>query len=303
MNVTRDAQDDAALRYGYYVVAYIDLLGQQEELASLRALPTTSENEQKIQATLKRTAGEVLRLRQVFTRYFKALFDSQDRISIAATISDEQHRQEYLALRAPPVIHQMGFSDSVVIAVPFDEEFGEARNARAVVSTLYGVAGVALESLARKVPIRGGVEVNTAINLSPNEIYGVALMDAYRLEAQVAEYPRVVVGRELLRFLSHVEQLPASDRWSSLANGFVRQCFELICPAPDDGWPMVDFLSETILDTHPEVRALSVRAREWIRAQAIAFETAGNEKLSRRYRRLLLYFDSVANEGQNGVIE
>lgn len=55
--------------------------------------------------------------------------------------------------------------------------------------------------LAAGVPIRGSLDLNTAIVTSENDIYGSAALEAYRLECEVAQYPRIAVGANVVDFL------------------------------------------------------------------------------------------------------
>lgn len=66
--------------------------------------------------------------------------------------------------------------------------------------------------MASKKAFRAGVEVGLGTELDNGEIYGPVLYKAYELESKVAEYPRIVVGKELINYLTTLvnahEQLP-----------------------------------------------------------------------------------------------
>jgi hypothetical protein len=47
--------------------------------------------------------------------------------------------------------------------------------------------------------------VERAIDIFPNEVYGPGLVSAHVLESEVAQYPRVVVGPGLMRYLAALQ--------------------------------------------------------------------------------------------------
>jgi hypothetical protein len=74
----------------------------------------------------------------------------------------------------------------------------------AVYALLQSCAGVFLACLSQGFICRGGIEVGIAGEFFQNEIYGPALYQAHRLESVEAQYPRIVVGLELYRFITTV---------------------------------------------------------------------------------------------------
>ena len=67
----------------------------------------------------------------------------------------------------------------------------------------------------------------------------------------------------------------------------------LICEAPDDGQLMLHFLSPKLLgspEDDPLFHGYADRAYDWVNKEHARYTEAGDEKLRRRYRRLLGYF-------------
>ena len=62
---------------------------------------------------------------------------------------------------------------------------------------LLGLACRSLSALQQGIPLRGGIDVGLGTEMFPNEVYGPALLNAYRLESQAAEYPRTALGENL----------------------------------------------------------------------------------------------------------
>jgi hypothetical protein len=277
------------VHYGYFLVAFVDLLGQQEELAKLAALPHTPESRLAVEQGIRRTAARVVKTRKAFGDFFRiAATNRQSLAGLTPAQVTEYNRMRSLTF------HQIGFSDSFVISVPLTEttEFGAATAALGVWATLYGLTGMSLASLAEGVPLRAGIDVERGMDIFANEVYGPALMNAYKLECKVAQYPRSVVGDGLMRYLDYLEGLPQINRWSMVPKDLAPQCRRLICPAPDDGLHMLHMLSGDILALGEKFTEPASVANKWARQEHQRFEQEGNDKLTGYYARLVRYFEA-----------
>ena len=145
---------------------------------------------------------------------------------------------------------------------------------------------------------RGGLDVGIATLVEANEIYGPALTKAYRLESEVAEYPRFVVGRELLEFLESVENQDPKTELGVVARRVAAGCRRMIVQ-DTDGRHMLEFLGT-------EVRAamgasfppdVVTKGHDFVDGEYERFQKAGDEKLASRYFRLLQYY---SREGRGG---
>jgi hypothetical protein len=104
------------MTYGYYAVAFVDLLGQHNELQRLVSIPHEESSLPEILDVLRRTARRVLRVRQTFAEYLKNV--SANRHAMLGLSAQQLH--EYNKVRTLK-FHQVGFSDSFVISVPLVE--------------------------------------------------------------------------------------------------------------------------------------------------------------------------------------
>lgn len=288
---------------GYHAVVYLDLLGQRARLAELRRLPATEEERVKVGQVLSQTAIVVMGIRNAFRKYFE----------IAATPGPEvvdsipeDRRDEFLRLRTITA-RQHGFSDSFVVSVPLIEQNETALLVAAanLAATLYAVAGIQLVSLANGHPLRGGIEVGTGVEIYGQEYYGEALANAYRLESEVAQYPRILVGASVADYLHYLE----SKAHQNAAVGAavlrsVAMSRELITLAPDDGLPMVDFLGPLMIRmAGPLVASNGVRCAEFVKTQLHRFLAERNATLASRYGRLALYLNpSLAQRSAATVV-
>ena len=139
-----------------------------------------------------------------------------------------------------------------------------------------------------------GCDVERAVELNQDEAYGPAAICAYHLESSFAEYPRVVVGEGVVKYLEYLEHLPQTSSTNVGTLDVARSCRELLCKAPDDGRVMLHMLSPAILGLGPAWSEPAQSAYEWAKEELRAHRVSGDTKLEDRYRRLLLYF------GQSG---
>jgi hypothetical protein len=182
------------LTFGHYLVAFVDLLGQREKLRKLDALPRDEnglEYREFVQ-TVKQTVGAVYDLQKTAKQFFHA-FTGNTKDSPLDVLPG------FRRLNSSDIKFQH-FSDGLLIYVPLrtDDQYSPAKG---VYGALAACGGLCLIGLAKKWPVRIGVSIGVAAELNENELYGKAIADAYELESNVAQYPRVVVSNEVSDYL------------------------------------------------------------------------------------------------------
>ena len=188
------AANETALgkRFGLYVVGVFDVLGQKRSLYQLPGARTPGgfQNEE-VRDYLKGTVGRVLRVRSLFSKHFGQAVRTVKRIAREHGATALQDRM------LSPSIRHWGMSDSYVVAIPppDSQQFSTVSRLIDVYRMLDVSAAVWLHAMSGGLPIRGGIELGFAIDVGDREVYGHALAEAVRLESKVAQYPRVVVGK------------------------------------------------------------------------------------------------------------
>ena len=147
--------------------------------------------------------------------------------------------------------------------------------------------------LAARKPIRGALEVGWAVELNPGEIYGAALARAYELESEVAGYPRIVLGTELIKYLELHANNTASDPFSQNDGALAAVCLSMVSE-DFDGVAIINYLGESFRkyisdQSHPQLYKM---ARQFVAGQLSVHHASGDSKLSDRYSRLSTYFAS-----------
>ena len=141
---------------------------------------------------------------------------------------------------------------------------------------------------------RGGLDVGIGIKIKQDEVYGPALASAYQLESEAAEYPRIVIGLNLLEFLETVMNQDPKTTFGELAKHKAARCRRMIVQ-DTDGRQMLDFLGtevRTVLGElgKPFPPEVVTKGHDFVESEYKRFQDSGQEKMASRYFRLLQYY-------------
>jgi hypothetical protein len=268
-----------SLKLGHHLVAFLDVLGQRDKFRGLR-LPTNADEEENVRAVLRQTAGFVLDLRRVFHKQFEVF----EKGAGMGAHTKEPLRPNFV-----------GFSDSFVTSVPLRNDGGDLVRVATCFSALAAAAIVMLASLASKHPLRGGIDVGLATEIGPGEIYGTALERAYLLESKIAQYPRIVIGDELFKYLNSVlAEFSKGETPVAKAITVITQKIMGLIATYTDGKSILDYLGAVVVESSaPEDKEHMVRpAYEFVLAEQKRLIAEGNAELINRYAMLRRYFES-----------
>jgi len=268
---------------GYHLVALLDVQGQREKFRQLRS-PKNPEESEAVGEVLRQTAGFVLDLRQAFDEQFESF--EAGATSMMRRHTDQRVRPKFV-----------GFSDSFVASVPLRNDGGDLLPIVTGFSALSAAAVVMLVSLANNHPLRGGIDVGLGTEIGPEEIYGTALENAYLLESRAAEYPRIVIGDELWRYVTaalanfRAQATPVAQALAAITE----RTMSLIA-TDSDGKRILDYLGQTmVLHAGPgggQKETLVRRAYDFVLAEQKRIVEERNSKLIPRYDALRRYVES-----------
>jgi hypothetical protein len=267
-----------------YFVAYVDLVGQRDALRRMSSLPTTPEETKEFLTISQNSLGKVLNVRAWFRKYFDA---TKRPVSDLPELPPQLRGAVWDIRSGDCSVYSL--SDAIVIAVPLYDDFEHCKGLNGIVTALFAICGMAAVAFAAGVALRGGLDIGIATSIDGKEVYGPALVRAYALESQAAEYPRFVVGGELVQFLDAVRSQKPQTGLGGAAKRLAARCRALIVQ-DTDGRQMADFLVNDAKDTlglPPEVFS---RGHDFVLGEYEAFRKSGNEKLASRYYRLLQYY-------------
>jgi hypothetical protein len=270
--------DPKIYRLGHHLVAFLDVLGQRDKFRGLR-LPTNADEEAQVREVLRQTAGFVVDLRRVF----QTQFEEFEKGAGMGTYTKEPLRPNFV-----------GFSDSFVTSVPLRNDGGDLVRVVTVFSALSAAAVVMLTSLANKHPLRGGIDVGLATEIGPGEIYGTALERAYLLECKVAQYPRIVIGDELWKYLnSALAEFGKGETQVAKAITTITQKITGLIATDTDGRRILDYLGPVVVENSAPVhKEHGVQpAYEFVLAEQKRLIAEGNAELIERYASFRSYFE------------
>jgi hypothetical protein len=141
--------------------------------------------------------------------------------------------------------------------------------------------------------IRGGIEVGLAMDIDKDEVYGPALAWAYSLESRVANYPRIVVGESLTRYLQDIASLSPSTKEVMLNSSLAVKALNIL-KVDDDGNTFLDYLAEDVRNVMilPEQTHVVQKAYDFVIQESNRHKEEKNTKLGFRYSLLRNYFES-----------
>ena len=276
-----------------YLVVFFDHLGQRDKLRKITGIPTDETEKQKFIEITKESVGRVLHIRELFKDYFESASSCEPNVTRVPI----EYRDEFLASQKQADLSFYGISDSVIIAVPLMSSDENCAAVNGVFAAFIAICGIGLLSLSMlHIAMRAGLDVGVATQLGDKEIYGPVLERAFYLESKLAEYPRFLVGKELINCLLWVENQKCNTRIGQVAKETAKFCREMIIQ-DTDGRYMLDFLGPKLKEASEGViePKLVASAFEFVISQHQKYVEEENETLASRYFRLLKYFQSRRN--------
>ena len=274
---------------GWYLVAIIDVLGQRQLLRKMHGIPEKTDQKEMAEfiTLLKRTVGTVIGMRDLFHSYFEG--SSRYKFNLSDFTLEQQ--ELLIQLKSNPLKSHM-FSDSVVLFLSLRDEINKTP-VGGVYSALSSVATTFLCMLAAGHSIRGGIDIGVGIELSDDEVYGAALSRAYQLENRVAQYPRIVLGDELMTYIYQKQSLSGDDFFTKANKVIADLCAKLIA-IDTDGLPFLDYLGQGFKqdiakDSIPDIVK---KAYDFVFQESARCQYVRDSKLAFRYTLLRNYFEA-----------
>ena len=156
---------------GWYVVAFLDLLGQQAALRKITALPNLENQEEA--DTFKRKVSEFYEPLKALRKWFEDSIKSFMEGGIKTSGLTSEDQELLRKIRSTPIRYRH-FSDCVVIHIPLRDDIGKIP-CRAIFGVIAATAITFLSCMSHKWAIRGGIELGIAMDIEENEIYGPVL--------------------------------------------------------------------------------------------------------------------------------
>jgi len=192
------------------------------------------------------------------------------------------------------VVQQFGDSFVVSICVLGDEKLGYGP----VVSDLLGLfqmaGGATVMLLSQGIPVRGAIEIGIGTEYevrgtNRKELVGASIVKAYRLESGVAEYPRVLVGPHLIRFISGLDDGKGDPIVQKTVRGLLPQLQGLL-HREGDGSFSLDYLNDVVIGERLVDLARVEDAYRFVVTQYSEATARNDAQLLGRYGLVLKYW-------------
>lgn len=272
----------------HYLVAFIDILGQQDKLRNLKSLPDQDNpaETEEFYTIISDTYGSVKTMQETFKDFFHSFHKKQ--IDTSSLTGAE--RKFFQQLDSNPIKFQ-NFSDCTTIYMSLQDN-DKKMPTRGIYGVLGSIAVTFLKCLALGFPIRGGIDIGLGMEINKNEFYGPALSRAYALESKIAQYPRIVIGDELINYLRLNSSIKKLDQISGARKIGADMCLNLFAQ-DSDGYPIIDYLGEQF---HPKLdgdlyEKIITKAYESIIINSAELQKEKRTKEAFKYSLLKNYFE------------
>lgn len=285
--------DSGATEFGRHVVALIDFLGQSSELAKWDYEPDTPQLMEKWIPAVRSSMGRVLWWREKFETIFRQSKADSDKYMEQSSVDKPAELRRQLDEYRKTSLKTAHFADSLIFCSPLQNEHGYRQVGN--VADMIGTLGIMmLCALSIKTVFRGAIEVGMLSFFPTGDPYGPALSKAHQLEAKVADYPRILVGPQLFSYLNDNLENTDAGMVAKANQSIAKMCKECIVQDTDGYW-IVDYLNDEFASDSMDrsaVRHVRSQALAFVQAEYDRFGQEGNDKLAKRYERLLAYFRS-----------
>lgn len=274
-----------------YVVALVDVLNQRNILTQWGAACAQGDPQWTACASAK-AVEQILWVREHLIDYLTTFRNSQLPERYLDGLADEE-RRKYLEWTEAELSVQY-FSDTCILYAPA-RFLNNVPALKEVFGAIIGIGSLYPLLLSKGIVIRGAVEIGPATILYESEIYGPCLAEAYQLEQEEADYPRVVVGPRVVQLIERTLQLKGSAPEEKIALRTASAIRDAIV-IDDDGRHAIHYLGSRFsqaADNPHLVKGIQYvhKAYNWVCTEHERWRQARNTLLARRYARLRRYFD------------
>ncbi|MFH0909064.1 MAG: hypothetical protein V1929_09905 [bacterium] len=273
-----------------YAVGFVDLLGQKDEYRDQNLLPTfkTPEDEQAFIQKVRQTIGAILDLQKSSNQFLVAARDCK---SPLRQLLPEELRKTYDEM-CVTILQTQNWSDGIVYFTSLGSDAVKVPM-NGIFNMITALGSLCFLGLAKKRPMRGGLEIAWGTELAPGELYGCAVVKAYEIESRISQYPRIVIGPYFLHYLQAQSQNTETGHHAELNRKLADICLCMLMQDVD-GHPTIHYLGETYEKyiSTTQHQHIYDKALEFIHASLDRFRSEKNTKLSLRYIQLLNYFEA-----------
>ncbi len=278
-------------KFYWYIAAWVDLLGQSQELAQFHDIPTSETQKREFIEKARRTFGVVRRFRDRMLELQTILSKPLSLPSATMAVLSKDDLKLFKRYSSPNVDIKF-LSDSALLTICLHE--GEKWSPLLSIDFLLSqLAITTLAMLAHSTPVRGGMAIGICSKLAEGDLYGKAVSRAHELE-KAAGYPRIMIDAEFPEYIEWYQSRPASGREKRLIDHHI-ESIKAALRRDEDGLAL-SYLDRVRKIRHDEEHKRSFQevttlASDFIAREIEKFRSAGDTKLLPRYEKLKAYFE------------
>jgi len=236
---------EESVKFLDYIVAYSDLMGQRDKLNQLRRTPTNEQEQEQFNKNVSQTYAPVRYIREGL-RMSAEIFKSVPPAYIDVTVAKSE--SDVLRKKVESDLQLHFYSDSFAITCRYSSNENEPL-IQHVFGLLSSLSFMIITCLRNGTPVRGGVEIGKAFEWHEEGdvgIYGPVMLDAHKLENEIAWYPRIVIGEKLNESINNwSEKINEGDHYYADYKEIIEFCNRMIW-TDKDGIPTLDYLGPGI---------------------------------------------------------
>ena len=290
-----------------YYVCYLDVLGFRDRLfKGIETLGSDSKvfspQRTEIQKEIDDVSSRINELFnsleflfQSFKERAEAIYDGSADLLTRMGYDRKQllpPREEFICLAKRIDFGIQQFSDSTLLYVPIEDGLENIVD-EVVASWMGELSRWILVGMKDGFMFRGAITMGWGWEIRKNSLTGPVVHDAYKLESEVAKYPRIVFSRAVAdRFSYRTEYARSHGVDMSKIPTYLRMVYQDV-----DGVYMLDYLSEVVKEIYLSCGAINEESWRLIYDIVFAkvgekyleFREQGNFKLAERYWRVIFY--------------
>lgn len=263
-----------------YLVAFIDILGQRNELKKFSILPKQTDVElmREFKSHIEHTVILAHGFHESFKRYFDAFIENEKKSPYSHVMTINEIKFQRL-------------TDGIIIYTSLRADVNKVP-VMGIMGIIQACGLIFLNFLSKGKPLRGGIDVGWGVEINESELYGAAAYKAYSLETNVAQYPRIVIGGETINYLRTLVQ-QQSDMHGKVESQIAERCLNLLV-LDDDGQLIIDYLGDAFIQQAYGGNAEQIikDSYRFILEASSTFKAQKDTKLAFRYSLLRDYFEA-----------
>ena len=261
-------------------------LDQERIISQWSKFPENDSEEKKFRHAIKESFSIMVKIDESVEQFLKAARKADSSLPFRSFLCQGENTEFKIG--------RQHFSDSFLLYALVSEN-KESCPVANVYYIIVACAASMLFTLAAKKPVRGGIAIAPAIEYMKNDIYGPAPVRAYKLESNIAKYPRIIVDQSVINFLDFYLNISPNNLYEEFQQRLAKVTKSFIC-RDTDGQLIIDFLGNGIIElskgTSFNMQTLVNDIREFIAQQLKKHIHDNNHKLIKRYKLLDKYVSS-----------